>query len=281
MDDQIGLTPPRPVIVADLFAEILDGLLKLLSSLDASDWEKPTVCTGWTVKDVALHLLGGEIGNLSSRRDSHWQGASVDGWAELVVFINDWNTEWVRVARRISDPLLIDLLRITGRQMNDYFHTLDPYQTGDPVSWVGPQPAPVWLDLAREFTERWHHQQHIRDATRQSGFKEPRFLAPVLATFVRALPRIFAAVTAAEGTVVTLTITGNSGGRWSVLRKQDGWELFSGSTAGPAAEMILDEDTAWRLFTRGLTAGQARGHAVLKGDPVLGLQVLKMVSIIA
>jgi len=65
------------------------------------------------------------------------------------------------------------------------------------------------------------------------------------------------------------------------LREQDGWELFSGSTADPAAEMILDEDSAWRLFTRGLTADQARGRAVHKGDPVLGLQVLKMVSIIA
>jgi len=281
MDDRNGLMPPRPVMVADLFAEILDGLLELLSGLEASDWEESTVCTGWTVKDVALHLLGVEISNLSSRRDGHRQGASVDSWAELVVLINSWNAEWVRVARRISPPLLIDLLQITGRQMNDYFHTLDPYQTGDPVSWVGPQPAPVWLDLAREFTERWHHQQHIRDATCQPGFKEPRFLAPVLATFARAMPRTFAAVTASKGTVATLTITGNSGGRWSVMREQDGWELFSGSTAGPTAEMILDEDSAWRLFTRGLTADQARARAVLKGDPVLGLQVLKMVSIIA
>jgi len=281
MDNQIGLIPPEPVIVADLFAEILDGLIKLLSNLDASDWGKTTVCTGWTVKDVALHLLGVEIGNLSSRRDSHKFGASVDGWAELVAFVNDWNAEWVRVARRISNPLLIDLLQITGRQMNDYFHSLDPYLPGNAISWVGLQPAPVWLDLAREFTERWHHQQHIRDATGQPGFKEPRFLAPVLATFVRALPRTFRTVTTTEGTVVTLTITGDSGGRWSVLREEDDWKLFSGSPADPAAELILDEDTAWRLFTHGLTADQARGHAVLKGNPVLGLQVLKMVSIIA
>lgn len=281
MDNQTGLTSPEPVIVADLFSEILDGLVTLLSDLDASDWEQSTACTGWSVKDVALHLLGIEIGNLSSRRDGHWLGASVNSWSELVTFVNDWNADWVRVARRISSPLLIDLLKVAGQQVNDYFRWLDPDQTGSAVSWAGPQPAPVWLDLAREYTERWHHQQHIRDATRRPGFKEPRYLAPVLATFVRALPRTFETILAAEGTVVTLTITGASGGRWSVKRVEDGWKLFSGTSTGPAAETILDEDTAWRLFTHGLTAEQARGQAILKGDPALGLQVLEMVSIIA
>ena len=34
------------------------------------------------------------------------------------------------------------------------------------VNWAGPEPAPIWLDPAREYTERWVHQQHIRDAVR-------------------------------------------------------------------------------------------------------------------
>jgi len=36
------------------------------------------------------------------------------------------------------------------------------------VSWAGPEPAPVWLDAARDFSEYWTHQQQICDATGQA-----------------------------------------------------------------------------------------------------------------
>ncbi|MBN2386853.1 MAG: maleylpyruvate isomerase family mycothiol-dependent enzyme [Anaerolineales bacterium] len=276
-----GLQPPEPVLVADLFPELLAGLLDLLSGLTQADWERPTACAGWSVKDVAAHLLGVEIGNLSQRRDAHVLGASVDGWDELVMFLNRWNEEWVRVARRISPLLLVDLLRLTGSQMNDTFCALDPHAMGGPVSWAGPQPAPVWLDLAREYTERWHHQQHLRDALERPGFADPRYLAPALAAFVRALPRAFEAVVAPQDTAVTLTITGKAGGRWSVVREQEGWTLYAGAPTHPAAEVILEADRAWRLFTRGLSAAEARTGAILQGDQALGLQVFEMVAIIA
>jgi hypothetical protein len=61
------------------------------------------------------------------------------------------------------------------------------------VSWVGPDPVPNWLDVAREYTERWTHQQQARDAVGMPGLREPTFMAPVLATFVHALPQAFAA----------------------------------------------------------------------------------------
>ena len=164
------LQSPKPIFVVDLFPEILDQLLKLLMGLASEEWNKPTVCHGWSVKDVALHLLGGEIGNLSRRRDGHSVGISIDGWEQLVAYINDWNQQWVQTTRRISSAILIDLLELTGGQMCDYFHSLDPYAMGGPVSWIGPEPAPVWVDMAREYTERWHHQQHIREAVDSQGF---------------------------------------------------------------------------------------------------------------
>jgi len=281
MDMQIGLLPPKPVIVIDLFPEILAGLVELLSGLCPPDWQRPTVCSGWSVKDVALHLLGVEIGNLSRRRDGHTSETSLDGWEELVAFLNRWNDDWVHVARRISAPLLVELLQGTGNQMNEYFQTLDPQALGGSVAWVGASPAPVWLDLAREYTERWHHQQHIRDAVAQPGFKQPRYLAPVLATFVRALPRTFETISARPGTSVTLTIAGDSGGQWSVICTGDGWNFFTGAPAHPTAETSIEEETAWRLFTHGLTPDQVRETVGIKGEPKLGLQVLEMVSIIS
>jgi uncharacterized protein (TIGR03083 family) len=273
--------PPQPILVVDLFPELLDALLRLLSGLSADAWQQPTVCPGWGVQDVALHLLGVEVGNLSRRRDGHAVAASITSGEELVTWLNAFNEAWVHAARRMSPPLLIDLLQVTGRQMCAYVRTLDPYALGGPVSWVGPEPAPVWLDLAREYTERWCHQQQIRDAVGQPALTQPRYLAPVLAAFAWALPRTFRATSAAEGTVITLTICGAAGGQWSVRQEASTWRLYAGAPERRDAEVLIDEALAWRLFTRGLSPEHAREQVTLVGDPVLASKICEMVSIIA
>jgi uncharacterized protein (TIGR03083 family) len=273
---------PLPILVADLFPEVLDALLGVLASLTPAEWQLPTACPGWSVHDVALHLLGDDVGMLSIRRDGYRTGgASIAGWDELVMFINDQNARWVRAARRISPRLLVDLLRLTGEQVSAYFQSLDPYALGVSVDWAGPKPAPVWLDLAREYTERWHHQQHLRDAVGRPGLTGPRHLAPALDTFVRALPHTYRDVQADEGALAGLTIAGESGGQWFLLRERGEWRLYVEATRPPQAEVIVDQDLAWRLFTRGVGRDAALARATIKGDPRLGARMLEVVSIIA
>jgi hypothetical protein len=151
---------------------------------------------------------------------------------------------------------------------------------GDPVDWAGKDPAPVWLDLAREYTERWHHQQQIRDAVDRPGLKEPKYLAPVLDAFVRALPHTYRDVEANEGTLVGLTISGESGGRWTIRREAAKWNLYLDAGREPHAEVVIDEDMAWRLFTKGVTKEEARAKARIRGDRSLGDRALEMISII-
>jgi uncharacterized protein (TIGR03083 family) len=273
---------PPPILVVDRFPEILNALLDLLTSLSAADWERPTVAAGWTVKDIALHLLGDDIGLLSTKRDSFTEPEiSIATWDELVTRINERNDTWIQATRRISPRLLCDLLKLTGDQASAYFRSLDPEALGGPISWAGPEPAPVWLDVAREFTERWHHQQHIRDAVGKPGLMEPHYLAPVLATFVHALPQTYRQVDAPQGTCLTLTITGESGGSWSVLREEGRWQLYIGKPPRPHAEVELPEEAAWRVFTRGMTKDIARTQAVLLGDQTLAVKMLETISIIA
>ena len=132
---------PQPIIVADLFPEILDALLDLLAGLSDDEWAAPTVCPGWSVKDLAGHLLGDDVGMLSRRRDGYRRGnAAFASWNDLVAFINRQNAEWVETARRISPRLLCDMLRLTGEQVSTFFQSLDPYALGGPVDWAGPRP---------------------------------------------------------------------------------------------------------------------------------------------
>src|SRR5688500_19297292 len=53
---------------------------------------------------------------------------------------------------------------VAGEEWSGFVQSVDIGAMGDSIGWAGPDPAPVWLDIAREFTERWVHQQHIRDA---------------------------------------------------------------------------------------------------------------------
>lgn len=270
-----------PIIVADLFPVALTELLALLSGLSEEDWRKPTACATWSVKDVALHLLGDDIGILSRQRDRFSSGLLARDWRELVALLNESNALWVQASRRISVRLLRDLLAFTGAQVSAHFASLDPYAAGDVVSWAGPDPAPVWLDLAREYTERWHHQQHIRDAVGKPGLKEPRFFAPVLETFMRALPFTYRDITAEEGAVVVVTIMGRSGGRWALRRERQGWNLYVMGTTHPSAEVVIDQEVAWRLFTKGIEREQALRNARVMGDESLASKALDAVAIIA
>src|ERR1700730_15622756 len=132
---------PEPILVADLFPHVLDSLLEVLSGLTAEDWTRPTACALWSVKDVALHLLGGDVGILSRKRDA-FGDKSIMSWEELVALINRLNETWVNATRRMSPRLLCGLLKHTGEQVCDYFKSLDPFAIGSAVDWAAPDPAP-------------------------------------------------------------------------------------------------------------------------------------------
>ena len=91
-------TPLEPVIATDLFPDIRVELERVLESLTDEQWEYPTVCTGWTVRDVALHLLGTRVGLLSGFRDHDGQWVKVDSWEELVTLIDDLQNDRCDIA---------------------------------------------------------------------------------------------------------------------------------------------------------------------------------------
>lgn len=281
LEQSTRMQSPTPLDVRDLFPELQGHLIALVSALSDEEWTHPTACPGWSVQDVTLHLLGVDLGYLSGRRDRYqdpwWRDVTGDTVADLAVF----NENWVRAARRLSPRLLCELLAVTGEALSRYHATLDLAALGQPVWWVGPGPAPVWLDIAREYTERWVHQQQIRDAVKQPGLKEPRFLGPVIATFVHALPRALHGAWAPTGTAVRLIVEGDAGGSWIAVRTQDRWFLGIHSGEEAHATVALDGDVAWRLWTRGLSPESVWHQLRASGNPELTARVLEMVSIIA
>ena len=273
------MKPVEPIFVADLFGEIHEELLMLLRGLSADDWYKPTVAGNWQVRDIAAHLLDSDIRRLSFQRDNAPQvppETPIESYADLVGFLNQLNADWVKAAKRISPQLLIEFLSITGAEVTKLFKSLDPYSPAlFGVAWAGEESSLHWFDVAREYTEKWHHQQQIRDAVGAPALYSRKWLHPVLDAFVRALPVNYKNTQAALGTQISFVITGEAGDVWTLVKVVDGWQLFAGIADNVVCRIEFSQDTAWRLMTKGLSRDQAAKRISITGtesfaEPLLG-----------
>ncbi|HEX8764807.1 MAG TPA: hypothetical protein VF740_06575, partial [Candidatus Acidoferrum sp.] len=138
-----------------------------------------------------------------------------------------------------------------------------------------------WFDTAREYTERWHHQQQIRLAVERPGILTRELYYPVLDCFMRALPFTYRNVSAAVGTVVRITVSGECGGSWNLRSGDSGWVLTERHQDQPAAETIIPQEIAWRIFTKGIDRASALSQVQASGDAALAHHVLSMVSIVS
>jgi uncharacterized protein (TIGR03083 family) len=267
-----------------LFPELEQRLITLLRSISPDDWSKPTIAGQWTVKDVAAHLLDTSLRRLSMARDGYFgEKPDIRSYPDLVAFLDRLNADWVAAMRRVSPGLLIELLEQTSHQVFAHFASLElgaPAQFS--VAWAGEEKSENWFDIAREYTERWHHQQQIRLAV--GGDNGPDRITtrdlyyPVLDTFMRALPHHYRQAAAPENTVLRLKVDGDAGGTWSIVRAAEGWQS-SDPLREAAAEVVIPEDIAWRVVTKGISKAGAISRSQLAGDRRLAEHVFSMLSI--
>lgn len=277
------MTVSEPIFTVDLFPALEGKLIELLRSLAPEDWSRPTVAKKWSVKDVVAHLLDGNIKRLSMGRDKFFglQAPQIDSHQSLLDFINRNNAEWVQAARRISPRVLIDLMEITSGEVIHLFREVDPFAPAlFGVSWAGEEQSLNWFDIAREYTERWHHQQQIRVAVDRPGIMEREVYFPVLDTFLRGLPHAFRSVSASQGTVVEVVITGEAGGKWYLRRDGNGWQL-SNKEAGANSTLVISQDIAWRVFTKAVAREEAAAQVNIAGDRALALHCLNLIAVVA
>ena len=264
------MKPLGPLDTTELFVPLHDELLILLRGLDPDDWERPTVAGRWRVRDVAAHLLDGDLRTLSMLRDGHRiePAEPIGGYTDLVGFLNRLNAEWVEASRRLSPSVLAELLAVTGPEVAATFAALPPDGASLlPVAWAGEEGAKNWMHVGREYTERWHHQMQIRDAVGAPGLLQPRWLVPLLDLSVRALPAAYRSVGVAVGTTIVVEVEG--GGAWSLVEQAGGWAIFGGAAATPDAVIRLDPETAWRSLYHALPPDVARSRARLTGPEAL------------
>lgn len=276
---------PVPVSTAHLFPVLDRHLIDLLRNLQPDDWNRSTLARQWTVKDIAAHLLDGNIRVISIYRDRHFGEAppAINGYGDLVAFLNELNGVWVKALKRMSGAVLTDMLEYTGAMYAEQMQALDPWDNAIfSVAWAGEEVSFNWFHIAREYTEKFHHQLQIREAVGQTDvLMTADLFYPFINTLMRGLPHAYRNTEAPAGTIVQVNITGDAGGSWHLIRNEAQWTLQEGAAESPVAVVSIPSAMAWKLFTKGLTSAQTAGTYSITGDVRLGQAALSMIAVMA
>jgi uncharacterized protein (TIGR03083 family) len=271
-----------PILCAHLLRSVDEKLIDLLSSLTSSEWDIQTAAPLWKVRDVAAHLLDTALRKLSMARDSCYvERVNIRSPQDLITLVNCLNREGVTVYRRLSPPVLIDMMRVVCEQSARFHESLDPFAPATfAVTWAGEETSLNWFDTARELTERWHHQQQIRLATNRPGIMTPELYYPVLDCLVRGLPYLYRDVDATVGTSLLLEISGECGGRWLLSRGSTQWGFVKPVVGEFASRVTIPQELAWRVFTKGIDRDAARRQIEVEGNRDLAEKVFQLTAVV-
>lgn len=277
----------KQIETSHLFPLLTAELISLLRSIDGSDWLKPSPIQNRTVKDLVSHLIDGSLRKLSIQRDGFDDKTnvpSINSYGDLVNHIQILNSEWMNVSRRLSPEILIDLLEYSETQFNEFVKALNPNDNAlYSVAWAGEFESENWFDIAREYTEKWHHQMQIRLALNQPILMETKFTEPLYDTFMRGLPYLYKDFTDFEpGYKIKITLSGFLNKSWFLEQLSEKWVLLENRPEITNTSVELPDDVAWKIFTNtDRDKEKYKSKIQIIGDEGIGLKLLDYVTVMS
>ena len=119
----------------------------------------------------------------------------------------------------------------------------------------------------------------VGDRGRPDALLAPKYFVPLVETSVRVLPHAYRAVAAAEGTTVTLHLTGEAPLAWTLRREGGSWKLYRGEADHPTVQVSAGADALWRLFYNALPPGEASSALTVDGPRELVAPLLDARSV--
>lgn len=215
---------------------------------------------------------------LSSQRDNFRvvSRQSILSPSELIDHITQAADKWADATAFLSPAILIELVQHYQNELVAYFRTLDlEAESRIPVNWAGQAVSTNWFDIAREYTERWHHQMQIREALGKPAILDRELYHPVLDTFMQALPHHYRDINASDGYILEVHISGESGGSWFLQWNGPMRELKSHVYGKSDTTVTLEPGVAWKVFTR-FNKSMYDKRIQVEGDNAMGSHLLEM-----
>ncbi|MFB4306551.1 maleylpyruvate isomerase family mycothiol-dependent enzyme [Actinomadura sp. GTD37] len=252
------------------YEQTVRSVLQLAGTLGADDWDRPTECPGWTVKDQLSHLVGIELDLLGDPSPD----IDVPDFAHLR---NDFGRALeaaVHLRRSVPGPAVAAELADALERRLAQLPTLDPDRV---VTMPDGRDGPYSRLMKVRAMDCWTHEQDVRRAVGRPGNLDAPAAHCFWDLFGGALPIVVARrAKAAPGESVAFAISGPPDFHAAVEVGEDGrGRRASGGT--PTAELAMD----WEDYVR-LTAGRCTpGEAAVRvtGDRDLAARVLAAMAV--
>ncbi len=263
--------PPTQEPVIAILAEEWEAIGALGLGLAEEEWELPSECPGWTVRDVLSHLIGIERALLGD--------PAPPPLAELPPHVENEigarNEAWVAQRRSRPGPdVLAEFADVTARR-------LAQLRSWPETRFEEIGPSPVGEVPYREFMnvrvmDSWVHEQDIRVATGRPGHESGPAAQLSLDRLCSGMPYVVGKQAGApEGASVCFELRGSLPRRIDIVVRE-GRAKAVPTLDRPATTLGMDMDVFWRL-----ACGRVEGKAALlaglvevNGDAELGSLVL-------
>jgi uncharacterized protein (TIGR03083 family) len=263
------------------FLPLNQQLVSLLSTLTSEQWRSPSGVGRWTVHNLASHILDGALRRLAAQRDG-WQApptTPIQGYTGLVAYVNDLNAAGVAGLSTWSPRQLIEAFERTEPEVVALFQSRAfDAEAFWPVAWAGERQSQHWMDVARDLTERWHHQQQLRVALGAPELTDAATTHAVLRTWFAGLPFAFRKTAGQAGEVLHVVVAGTGGGTWAMQYAHQ-WEWTHEST--PTTTLTISASVLWRLYSKLLSPDSARADLRITGNAALAEPLLHYLPFLA
>ena len=225
-----------------------DRLDRILQGLDEDQWNAPSACPGWTVRDVVLHLAQTEEGVAATLEGSLPPFPVTEG----ATTIDEVVENWVSSQRGAASGEVHDRWNAARRKALEGLKSADPEQ---PVAWAAAPLKPRTLATTR-LSEHWIHTLDITDPL---GIDDPDGddLKNIAWLAFKTLGYAYSREGRGEPPTVRLELDAPDGEKW-VFGAEDAEVVI----AGPAGEFCriaarrLSPDKAEKLTATGDRAGE-------------------------
>lgn len=262
-------TVDRSTVVAALESE-WEAFLDLLDGLDPQDWDRPSPCPGWAVRDVVAHVVGTErmlLGEAPS--------ASPEDVGEREHLRNDighFNELWVETLAELPAADLLSMFRDVVERRRAVLADMTD-EAWDAVGFT-----PAGNDTHGRFMrirvfDTWLHEQDVRDGVGAPARSDGAEVEVALDEMETALGYVVGKLAGAPaGSTVTFELTGPRG-RTRHVEVGDRAALVP-AVDEPDVTLTMSVDTFARLAGGRTTVDDVEPEVAVTGDEALGRRVL-------
>lgn len=272
--------------IVQAFAQTAQAVLDLGSSCKPSDFDRPTECPGWSVKDQISHVVGLE----SFLEGAQPPDIDVSHLPHVRNETGRFMETWVEARRGLSGEEIVgELESILPRRLA---HLRDPGLQPETIIDTPFGPRPALRAVTLRAIDVWCHEQDLRVALGRPGNLDSPAAALTVQGVLDALPVIVARkAQVPEGHVVIIDCTGPVVARDGVRVVEGpdgrlfGEPLFTGGRSGQDPAMPQGPRTSITLSTEALTRRSAGRrsvdalHYTVAGDEALARSVLEQLPV--